>query len=195
MNVRRILIYLGLMLLLPFALKVKGGDFGQRQSLFTEIKANNVGDVLTVIISEQSRGSNQIQTKTEKSSSHDVRGGPGLGTLNFLPLFGIEGETESSHDGKGQNIRNRNLKAKMSVTVVAIKDNGDLGVEGTRTVTISDDKETIHLSGVVRQRDVTPGNTIESYLIADAEISYTGKGAASAGSRPGFITRLFNWLF
>jgi flagellar L-ring protein precursor FlgH len=195
MNVRRILIYLGLMLLLPFALKVKGGDFGQSQSLFTDIKANNVGDVLTVIISEQSRGSNQIQTKIEKSSSHDVRGGPGLGTLNFLPLFGIEGETESSHDGKGQNIRNRSLKARMSVTVVAIKENGDLIVEGTRTVTISDDKETIHLSGVVRQRDVTPGNTIESYLIADAEISYTGKGAASAGSRPGFITRLFNWLF
>ena len=195
MKIRKILIYLGLMLLLPFALKVKGGDFGQSQSLFTDIKANQVGDVLTVIISEQSRASNQVQTKTEKSSSHDVTGGPGIGTLDFLPLFGVKGETKSSHDGKGQNIRNGSLKARMSVTVVAIKDNGDLVVEGTRTVTVSGDKETISLSGVVRQRDVLPGNTIESYLIADAEISYTGKGAASAGSRPGFITRFFNWLF
>ena len=195
MKLRRILIYLGLMLLLPFALKVKGGDFGQSQSLFTDIKANRVGDVLTVIISEQSRGSNQIQTKTEKSSKHDVRGGPGLGTLNFLSLFGVDGETKSSHDGKGQNIRNGSLKARMSVTVVAIRDNGDLVVEGTRVIVISGDKETISLSGIVRQRDVSPGNTIESYLIADAEISYTGKGAASAGLRPGFITRFFNWLF
>jgi len=195
MKIRRILIYLGLMLLLPFALKVKGGDFGQSQSLFTDIKANRVGDVLTVIISEQSRASNQVQTKTEKSSSHDVRGGPGLGTLNFLPLFGVDGKTKSSHDGKGQNIRNGSLKARMSVTVVAIKDNGDLVVEGTRIVVISGDKETISLSGIVRQRDISPGNTIESYLIADAEISYTGKGVVSAGSRPGFITRFFNWLF
>ncbi|MEE8149115.1 MAG: flagellar basal body L-ring protein FlgH [candidate division Zixibacteria bacterium] len=195
MKMKRILIYLGLMLLLPFALKVKGGDFGQSQSLFTDIKANRVGDVLTVIISEQSRGSNQIQTKTTKSSKQDVRGGPGLGTLNFLPLFGVEGESKSTHDGKGQNIRNRSLSAKMSVTVVAIRDNGDLVIEGTRIVVISGDKETISLSGVVRQRDVSPANTIDSYLIADAEISYTGKGAASAGARPGFITRLFNWLF
>ena len=195
MKMKRILIYLGLMLLLPFALKVKGGDFGQSQSLFTDIKANRVGDVLTVIISEQSRGSNQIQTKTTKSSKQDVRGGPGLGTLNFLPLFGIEGESKSTHDGKGQNIRNRSLNAKMSVTVVAIRDNGDLVIEGTRIIVISGDKETISLSGVVRQRDVSPDNTIDSYLIADAEISYTGKGAASAGARPGFITRFFNWLF
>ena len=195
MKMKRILIYLGLMLLLPFALKVKGGDFGQSQSLFTDIKANRVGDVLTVIISEQSRGSNQIQMKTTKSSKQDVRGGPGLGTLNFLPLFGIEGESKSTHDGKGQNIRNRSLNAKMSVTVVAIRDNGDLVIEGTRIIVISGDKETISLSGVVRQRDVSPDNTIDSYLIADAEISYTGKGAASAGARPGFITRFFNWLF
>ena len=195
MRMRRILIYLGLMLLLPFALKVKGGDFGQSQSLFTDIKANQVGDVLTVIISEQSRGSNQIQTKTTKSSKHDVKGGPGIGTLNFLPLFGVNGETKSTHDGKGQNIRNGSLNAKMSVTVVAIKDNGDLVIQGSRVIVISGDKETISLSGVVRQRDVSPGNTIDSYLIADAEISYTGKGAASAGSRPGFITRFFNWLF
>ena len=195
MKMKRILIYLGLMLLLPFALKVKGGDFGQSQSLFTDIKANRVGDVLTVIISEQSRGSNQIQMKTTKSSKQDVRGGPGLGTLNFLPIFGIEGESKSTYDGKGQNIRNRSLNAKISVTVVAIRDNGDLVIEGTRIIVISGDKETISLSGVVRQRDVSPDNTIDSYLIADAEISYTGKGAASAGARPGFITRFFNWLF
>ena len=194
MKMKRILIYLGLMLLLPFALKVKGGDFGQSQSLFTDIKANRGGDVLTVIISEQSRGSNQIQMKTTKSSKQDVRGGPGLGTLNFLPIFGIEGESKSTYDGKGQNIRNRSLNAKISVTVVAIRDNGDLVIEGTRIIVISGDKETISLSGVVRQRDVSPDNTIDSYLIADAEISYTGKGAASAGARPGFITRFFNWL-
>ncbi len=55
------------------------------------------------------------------------------------------------------------------------------------------------ISGDVRifsgDKDITPDNTIESHLIADAEIAYTGKGNASTGSRPGFFTRLINWIF
>jgi flagellar L-ring protein precursor FlgH len=83
----------------------------------------------------------------------------------------------------------------MSVTVVGTKPNGDLIVEGTRTIGISGDRETIALTGVVRPRDITPENTVDSYLIADAEIAYTGKGAAETASRQGFVGRLLNWLF
>jgi flagellar L-ring protein precursor FlgH len=189
-----ILILLAL-LLAPFAIKVKGGDFGQSQSLFTDIKARGVGDILTVIISEQSRASNQVQSKTEKTTDNSVSGGPGLGPLDFIPLFKAEGKSKNTHDGKGQSVRNGSLQAKMSVTVVAVKDNGDLVIEGSRTLGISGDKETLHLSGVVRARDVSPDNAVESHVIADAEISYTGKGNSSTGARPGFMTRFVNWLF
>ena len=195
MKIRTILFYLVILLLLPFALKLKAGDFGQGVSLFSDIKANKVGDILTVLISEQSQGTNQVQMKTEKNSKHDASGGPGIGTFDFFPLFGAQSDSKQSHDGKGQNVRNGSLQARMSVTVVAVKENGDLVVEGTKTVTISGDKETIQLSGTVRQRDVTPDNSVASHLIADAEISYTGKGATTTGSRPGFFTRLLNWLF
>jgi flagellar L-ring protein precursor FlgH len=195
MKFRTVLIYLAVLLLLPFAFKIKAGDFGQSTSLFSDIKANKVGDILTVLISEQSQASNQVQTKTEKNSKHEASGGPGIGTFDFFPLFGAESDSKHSHDGKGQNVRNGNLQARMSVTVVAVKENGDLVVEGNRTVAVSGDKETIHLSGVVRQRDVTPDNTVPSHLIADAEISYTGKGATTTGTRPGFFTRVLNWLF
>ena len=195
MKFRTILIFAAILILLPFALKIKAGDFGQGVSLFSDIKANKVGDILTVVISEQSQATNQVQVKTEKSSKHEASGGPGIGTFDFFPLFGAESDSKQSHDGKGQNVRNGSLEARMSVTVLAVKDNGDLVVEGTKTVTISGDKETIQLSGVVRQRDVSPENSIASHLIADAEISYTGKGTANTGSRPGFFTRLLNWIF
>ena len=195
MKIRTILFYAAILILLPFALKIKAGDFGQGVSLFSDIKANKVGDILTVVISEQSQATNQVQVKTEKSSKHDASGGPGIGTFDFFPLFGAKSDSKQSHDGKGQNVRNGSLEARMSVTVIAVKDNGDLVVEGTKTVAISGDKETIQLSGVVRQRDVSPENSIASHLIADAEISYTGKGTASTGSRPGFFTRLLNWIF
>ncbi len=195
MNYRKVLLILGILLLLPFTLKLKGEDFGQNQSLFTDIKAHKVGDILTVLIFEQSRATSQIESQTEKQSKISTKGGPGVGPFGFIPLFGVSGETKSDFDGSSENIRNGSLRAKMSVTVLAVKKNGDLVVEGSRTIGLSRGLETLYLTGVVRQKDITPDNTIDSYLIADAEIHYSGKGDGSVASRPGFETRLFNWLF
>lgn len=195
MKYKKAFLILLVLLLLPFALKLRGEDFGQNQSLFSDIKAHKVGDILTVLIYEQNRASQQVQTKTEKTTKFSTKGGPGVGTLDFLPLFGVDGNSKGTYDGKGENIRNGSLRAKMSVTVVDIKPNGDLVIEGSRTIGISGDRETLALTGVVRQKDITPDNTIDSYLIADAEIHYSGKGSANTGSRPGFLMRFLNWLF
>lgn len=195
MSLKKILIITGILLLLPFSFRALGGDFGQSSSLFTDIKANKVGDILTVNIYENARAAQQAETKAEKTGEFSTQGGPGIGPLDFIPLWSVDGKNENTFDGKGENLRNQSLRARMSVTVVAIKDNGDLIVKGTRTVEISTDKETMTLTGVVRQKDISPDNTIDSYKIADAEISYTGKGAACTGSRPGIIMRFLNWLF
>ncbi|HWR81835.1 MAG TPA: flagellar basal body L-ring protein FlgH [Candidatus Deferrimicrobium sp.] len=195
MNFKKTILILLVLLLLPFALRLRGEDFGQSQSLFTDIKAHRVGDILTVLIYEQNRAAQQIETKTEKTTKFSTEGGPGIGTLDFLPLFGIEGSSEGVHDGKGENIRNGSLRAKMSVTVIEVKANGDLVIEGSRTIGISGDRETLALTGVVRSKDITADNTIDSYLIADAEIHYSGKGNANTGARPGPLMRFLNWLF
>ena len=195
MKYGKFILFLAALLLLPFALKVQGNDFGQGQSLFADIKAHKVGDILTVLIYEQLRASNQVESKTENSSSWSTDVGPGVGTLDFIPFFGANADHDNSHDGKGENLRSGDLRAKMSVTVVAAKSNGDLIIEGSRTIGISGDRETITLTGTVRQKDITPENTIDSYLIADAEISYTGKGNADQAAKPGIFTRVLNWIF
>lgn len=196
MNFKKIAVILLFLLLLPFTIKVLGGnDFGQTQSLFTDIKANRVGDILTVLVFEDSRASQKTESKTEKSTESSVGGGPGIGTLRFIPMFSADGKNETSFDGKGESSRNGTLRAKMSVTVVGVKDNGDLTIEGSRTIGLSGDRETMMLTGVVRQKDISPDNTIDSYLIADASISYSGKGDINTGSRPGFFTRVLNWIF
>lgn len=195
MKIKRILLLLAVLLLLPFTIKVYGGDFGQAQSMFTDIKAHKVGDILTVLIYEQSSASNKVESKSEKSTSATLKGGPGVGPLDFIPLFSLDGNNSNSFDGKGENVRNGSLRAKMSITVVDVKSSGDLIIEGSRTLGISGDRETLTLTGVVRQKDITPDNTIDSYLIADAEIHYTGKGNSNTASRPGFVTRFIHWLF
>lgn len=195
MNLKRTLLILLILLLLPFTIKLYGGDFGQSSSLFTDIKAHKVGDILTVLIYEQSRATSNVENLTEKETDISVKGGPGIGPLDFIPLFGAKGNNASTFDATSENIRNGSLRAKMSVTVIDVKDNGDLIIKGSRTIGISGDRETLALTGVVRQKDISPNNTIDSYLIADAEIHYTGKGDATTASRPGFVTRFFNWLF
>ncbi|MCP4704975.1 MAG: flagellar basal body L-ring protein FlgH [candidate division Zixibacteria bacterium] len=195
MNFKKVVLLLAVLLLLPFTLKVWSGDFGQATSLFTDIKANRVGDILTVLIYESSNASTQSETKTQKTGEFSTSGGPGTGSLRFLPIFGVNGENESKHQGKGENLRSQSLRGKMTVTVVGVKDNGDLVVRGSRTIGISNDKETMTLTGIVRQKDIKPDNTIESYLLADAEISYTGKGAANTASRPGILMRFLDWIF
>ena len=132
---------------------------------------------------------------TQKKGEFSTSGGPGTGALRFLPIFGVNGQNESKHNGKGENLRSQSLRGKMSVTVVGVRDNGDLIVRGSRTIGISNDKETMTLTGNVRQKDIKPDNTIESYLLADAEITYTGKGAANTASRPGILMRFLDWVF
>lgn len=195
MKLKRILIVTAILILLPFTIKVSAGDFGQGQSLFSDIKAHNVGDILTVNIYESAQATNKSETKAEKTAKFETSGGPGTGILDFIPLFGAKGQNKNSFDGKGESLRKRSLRARMSVTVMAVKDNGDLIIEGSRVIGISDDRETLTLSGVVRQRDVSPDNSVESYLIADAEIVYRGKGPINTVSRPGPIMRFLNWLF
>jgi flagellar L-ring protein precursor FlgH len=68
-------------------------------------------------------------------------------------------------------------------------------IQGTRVIGINNDKEQLILTGVVRAADVSPANTILSQQIADAQISYRGKGIATSGGKPGLIARVLNWLF
>ncbi len=195
MKLGKIILLLLILLLLPFGLRVWSGDFGQAASLYSDIKAHKVGDILTVMIYENSNAASQNQIKTEKNGEFSTSGGPGHGTLRFIPFFSASGENNNSYDGKGENLRSQVLRGKMSVTIIGTKPNGDLIIEGSRTIGISKDKETMTITGVVRQKDISPDNTIESYLVADASITYTGKGAANDAARPGIVMRFLNWVF
>ncbi|UCC78324.1 MAG: flagellar basal body L-ring protein FlgH [Candidatus Zixiibacteriota bacterium] len=170
-------------------------DEANSKSLYTDIKAHKIGDILTVIISENARASNKAKSITKKSTTASVEGGPGIGGLDFFAPFGMAAENESEFDGEGRTEKDGSLTARMTVKVVGINPNGDLLVEGHRILDINNDQETLFLSGIVREKDITPANTIYSFQIGDAEISYKGKGQSHDGSRPGFFTRLVNWLF
>ena len=195
MNFRRIIIVAIALILLPLTFFVSGGDFGKSQSLFSDIKAHKVGDNITIMIFEDINAIGRTQTKNEESGNTSVSGGPMTGALDFLPLFGASTSNTSDYSGKGELRKTQRLRAKMTVTVVSIKENGDLVIEGRRSIGIGPNMETLYLSGVVRQKDVTSANTVDSYQIADATIVYDGTGPSQNSAKPGILSRLMGWLF
>jgi len=167
----------------------------KQRSIYTDIKAHGTGDIITVLIVEESRALNKAKTTTKKKTDAKTEGTAGLGPLDFIPLWGASGSDQLQYDGQGQTEKIGALRAKMTVAVIDVNDNGDLVIEGSRVVTVNDEEETLFLSGVVRSRDISNDNTIYSYQIANAKISSKGKGNITDGHRPGFVTRLINWIF
>ncbi len=163
-------------------------------SLYTDRRAHKVGDILTVLITEQSSASRTAKTYTQKKDEISTSGG-GTGILEAIPLFSGGIDYKNKHDGVGRTSRNGKLWATVAVKVVGVLENGDLRIEGKKTVQVNQDKEEITLKGTVRPQDIGPNNTVLSIYVADAQIGYKGKGAMDAGQKKGFILRILDWFF
>jgi flagellar L-ring protein precursor FlgH len=165
------------------------------KSLTADYRAARVGDQLTILIVEVASGSNQARTKTEKDTQVGVDAGPGLGALDFIPLIKFDATYLSDHEGKGQTTRANNVKAKITVTVSAVRPNGDLEVTGTRQIKVNAETHNIMITGVVRTRDIADDNTVLSTYVGDARVEYTGSGAVTGGTKVGFWKRLLDLVF
>ena len=169
----------------------------QIQSMFADPKANQVGDALTVIIQENASASNRTSTKTAKNSKTAISSTvPGAGNiLDFIPLHSLDSGIDNQYTGDASTSRSARLTARMTVTVVGKKPNGDLIIEGVRTLKINGENEAIYVNGSVNPTMVRRDNTVLSSSIADLQIEYTGKGTITQGTRPGVIVRFINWIF
>jgi flagellar L-ring protein precursor FlgH len=174
------------------------GDSGNSATLYQDrkpMRANRVGDILTILISESTSASNTSNIETSKSNDIDIDSKKGTGPLKFIPGLGLISSASTDFTGEGSTSRQQQITARVSVTVVGTKPNGDLIVEGSRVIEINGEREVVHLSGAVNPLIIPANNTIESHRVADLQVTYKGKGVVSQGSRPGLIIRLFNWIF
>jgi len=169
----------------------------QTLSLFADPKAANIGDVLTVIIAESASATNQTATSTDKSNQAQVSSTvPGAGNiLSFIPLHSLQSSASNQYQGRASTSRSAQLTARITVTVVGKKPNGDLIIEGSRNLKINGETEAIYLSGTVNPASVAADNTILSSSVGDLQLEYTGKGTLTQGSRPGLFVRLLSWVF
>jgi len=164
-------------------------------NLYSDHRAMQIDDILTIMIDESAKAGSESGTNTSKEHSMGVESGGGSGAFRLLPKFGLNGGNKIGYDGKGGTSREGSLVATMSARVIKVLGNGNMVIEGSKVVAINEEREIMKITGVVRPQDVQKNNIVSSSNIADAEITYTGKGVANTGQRPGLLARLINWIF
>jgi flagellar L-ring protein precursor FlgH len=168
---------------------------GNNASLVADQRALNVGDLVTVQVIENASAQQNASTQLNKQAN--VAGGAGLGSWgsgSAMPVQGYGVGAQESMTGGGSTARGGKLIAMVSARVVSVLSNGNLYIEGRRTIQVNEDKQHIYLSGIIRPRDVGPNNLIASSAISDAQIRYEGRGPLAEKNRQGVFTRILDWL-
>lgn len=162
------------------------------QALFEDRRPRFIGDILTIVVSENINAS--------KNSAADAsRSGSAAATLGVIPKIfgGLLGGLDAEASGKnvmsakgGANSKNT-FNGVITVTVVEVLSNGNLLVSGEKQMLINQGTEFIRFSGVVNPRTVSANNTVPSTQIADARIEYSAKGYIDEAQTMGWLQRLF----
>ncbi|HTZ40569.1 MAG TPA: flagellar basal body L-ring protein FlgH [Syntrophales bacterium] len=166
--------------------------------LFTDRKARNIGDVVTIVVDENSQGANNAYTEAKRDST-TAAGIAGFvnntSGATIIPSYSIGGTSNYDHKGTGQTNRDGSLKGRISARVVRVLPNGNFVIEGRRMLTVNAEDQFMVITGMIRPDDITTDNLVNSQYIADARIVYTGKGVVDEKMRPGWGTRVLDWVW
>ncbi|HTY01238.1 MAG TPA: flagellar basal body L-ring protein FlgH [Bacteroidota bacterium] len=186
-----------MILLMLVAAAACGQDMRENaaRSLFADQKASRIGDAVTILVVETSTASNDASTTSSRQSNITFSGSGQTGSSSSLPQVGLGIGTTNDFKGSGATSTNGNIRAKLSARIDSVFANGNLWINGTRTIIVNGEEQTIKISGLVRPSDIAYDNSVYSFNIADARISFEGNGIVSRAQGPGWITKLLHWLF
>lgn len=170
---------------------------GANLGVVADLRARNVGDILTVVVQEQHSVSNQDKVERRNDTSLAARleaYSLSEDTFKSSGLPRIDIRKESDFLGESKQNSGSTVRASVAVVVIDVQPNGNLVIAGTRTVTVNDETRTLRISGLVRALDVTPNNTVGSAQVADARIAILGEGGGTRQVTRGPVGQLFDTL-
>ena len=153
-----------------------------------EARANTVGDILTVAFSESFQATKSQNASTARSTENSVNLPTILGSV--LPDSDkFAAGSESSFSGNGSAAQSNSLTGSVSVHVVRVFRNGNLEIVGQKKLTLNNGDEYVRVTGIVRPRDISADNVVQSDRIANADIKYIGAGDIARSGKKGWYSR------
>lgn len=163
-------------------------------SLFGDLTAHRIGDTITIRLVERTQASKSASTDAAKDSNVDT-GAPilfgGDITFNGKQILSNDWSSKQEFGGKGSSSQSNSLNGSITVTVADVYPNGNLLVRGEKWLTLNQGEEYVQITGIVRQVDIAADNSVSSAKVADARITYSGKGAVADANSPGLLSRIF----
>lgn len=162
-----------------------------QRSLYQDIKAHQIGDIITIILTENISGTSSSDARNSANSDAGAGGSVSGNFIPFQPTFGSDVNVNYGEDQRNSSSQGQLLKGMMSVQIKDVTESGDLLVEGTRLTEINGERHEMNLVGTVRQMDIDSQNRVYSYRVANADIVYKQHGGRFSGvtKKRGFLTR------
>ena len=163
------------------------GD-GRLANMASDQRAARVGDALTVVVYQSAEARNAAQNNSRRRRS--LEGALHGGSTQESGGFSLDG----GYAGQGEVRRSESFATQISVTIESVLPNGDYVIAGRQLMSVNGEQTTVQVRGRIRPVDITSDNQVLSTRIANAEISYDGRGFVSRSARPGLIDRLLSLL-
>ncbi len=175
-----------------------------RQTFFEDQRADEVGDILTVVIDIKDKAELDNSSERKRTSSEnaglDALLGYELDLDQVLPTGVNNGnligaEADSNHQGEGTIDREEKIKLRLAALVTQVLPNGNLVVTGRQEVRVNFEKRILEIAGVIRPQDISVDNSIPYDKVAEARISYGGKGQMTDVQQPRYGQQVYDVLF
>jgi len=171
-------------------------DSAANANLVNNFKAQRVGDLVFIDVSEVSTAAVSSNASRSRDSGTVAGLSGAVGALTSPSAAAVSGVIvglgQRKYEGKGSTARQSSLKSRITARVVEVLPNGDLRISASKLVKINKEDETLSLTGIVRQRDVSAENAVASSAVGDLQLALNGKGVASADNQPGWLFRLID---
>ena len=170
------------------------------RAFFKDQRAHRVGDILTVsvVITDKAVIANDTKRTRAESDSTGVGGAPGALLDKYLLPADMSAsnlvstKTNNSAEGVGTVNRSETLQTNVAAVVTQLLPNGNLVIEGRQEVRVNFEIRELIVAGIVRPEDIASDNTIESAKIAEARISYGGRGQLTDVQQPRYGTQFLD---
>jgi len=178
---------------------------GGRQAFFKDQRAHKVGDILTVTIDIKDEATIENQTTRNRNNSENAGFPNLLGLETKLPQKILPAEIDldnlarmssgSNSTGRGKIEREEEIKLKMAAMIAEVLPNGNFVIHGRQEVRVNFEVRELRIAGVIRPEDITTQNSISYDKIAEARISYGGRGQITDVQQPRYGQQIFDVLF
>ena len=162
--------------------------------LYTDRKARDVGDIVTITLSERTQASTRANTAITKESTNAMSGTLLGGPVTVGGRDVLDNSLSNSRDfqGDGNSTQSNQITGTLTAQVVQRLPNGNLVIQGSKELTLNQGNELIQVQGIIRTADIGPDNTVASTRVADARIVYGGRGPIARSNAMGWLDRFFN---